>query len=214
MSEPSSLDPQLVVFDLDECLWSPETYLLDHPPTKRHCVIKDLNGKGKGVREVICSGRRCSNGGDRLVLHPGALHALQEFHAGSYPHTKLALASSAVDANAVRIAHAALRLLEVVPGTTVYEVVMSRWPADMTGHIQIGREGLLSANKAATHFPLIQKATQIPYSGMLFFDDCNWGDNCGEVERGCPGVVGYATPHGLRVEDWEAGLAKYRASQK
>jgi len=53
---------------------------------------------------------------------------------------------------------------------------------------------------------------------MLFFDDCNWGDNCGDVERGCPGVVTCKTPSGMSVQNWNDGLAKFAkakaASQK
>lgn len=42
--------PRLVVFDLDQCLWSPEMYLLREIPTER--VYGELpNGVGKGTTE-------------------------------------------------------------------------------------------------------------------------------------------------------------------
>lgn len=53
-----------------------------------------------------------------------------------------------------------------------------------------------------THFKSLQKASGIAYKDMLFFDDCNWGDNCRDVEWACPGVVTTKTPNGLTPEKW------------
>jgi hypothetical protein len=55
----------------------------------------------------------------------------------------------------------------------------------------------------------LKKESGIAYDDMLFFDDCNWGDNCGDVERGCPGVVTCKTPSGMSVQNWNDGLAKF-----
>lgn len=52
------------------------------------------------------------------------------------------------------------------------------------------------------HFKSLHKASGIPYEDMLFFDDCNWGDNCRDVEWACPGVVTTKTPDGLTPEKW------------
>lgn len=41
---------------------------------------------------------------------------------------------------------------------------------------------------------------------MLFFDDCTYGDNCGDVARACPGAVCVRTPNGLTTALFEAGL--------
>ena len=76
--------------------------------------------------------------------------------------------------------------------------------------MQIGRSYPLTSNKSKTHIPFIQKATGIPYNEMLFFDDCNWGDNCAIVERNCVGVVGHRTPDGLQVKEWKKGLKKWQ----
>ena len=40
----------------------------------------------------------------------------------------------------------------------------------------------------------LHRDTNIPYSEMLFFDDCLWTDNCAMVAQNCPGVVTQATP--------------------
>ena len=48
--------PQLVVLDLDMCVWSPEMYELDDLPTADNVRMGDLNGRGEGVVGVY-SGR-------------------------------------------------------------------------------------------------------------------------------------------------------------
>ncbi len=48
--------PSLVVFDLADCVWSPEMHTLDEIPTERDVVLGDLNGKGKGVSVMCCVG--------------------------------------------------------------------------------------------------------------------------------------------------------------
>lgn len=52
------------------------------------------------------------------------------------------------------------------------------------------------------HFKSLHKASGIAYNDMLFFDDCNWGDNCRDVEWACPGVVTTKTPNGLTPQKW------------
>jgi hypothetical protein len=72
----------------------------------------------------------------------------------------------------------------------------------------------MCAGRAAQvrHFERLQAATGVPYDQMLFFDDCNWGDNCGQVARGCPGVVTVRTPEGLTEAEWRAGLQRFAAA--
>jgi magnesium-dependent phosphatase 1 len=48
-----------------------------------------------------------------------------------------------------------MRLLEVVPGVTFYDVLMRGWADE--SHLLIGRSSPLSADKSATHFPLLWK---------------------------------------------------------
>lgn len=137
----------------------------------------------------------------------------------------------------INVDAAALKLLEVVPGTTVWDLVVGRdWNGVDVN--QIGRQPPLSSNKSATHFPILREITKVSYDRMLFFDDCQvwfkiyqhsfeithlnlhvhhiikWGDHCGQVERACKerngrGPVTVRTPYGLRVDEWNEGLAKY-----
>ena len=68
-----------------------------------------------------------------------------------------------------------------MPGVSVWDVLMRDW--DGVDVNQIGRQPPLSPNKAKTHFPRLREATGVPYNEMLFFDDCNWGDHCGQVAQ-------------------------------
>lgn len=125
-------------------------------------VRGDLNGRGEGVVGVM-SGR------SRISLHKGSLSALQSHNDGRYPGTRVCFASSADTELAERIGRAALRLLEVVPGTTVWDLVVGRdWNGEDVN--QIGRRPPLSANKSATHFPILRELTRVRYDRMLFFD--------------------------------------------
>ena len=202
--------PQLCVFDLDACLWDKEMFEMPAVPTAADCVRGELNGRGDGVVGVM-SGRH------KISLHKGSLIALQEHADGKYPDMRVALASSANTPFAEQIGRASLALLEVVPGVTVWDVLMRDWAGVDVN--QIGRQPPLSPNKARTHFPRLKEATGVAYDRMLFFDDCNWGDHCGQVAAACVepesgrGVVTMRTPDGLGEAEFRRGMAAYAAEQ-
>ena len=101
----------------------------------------------------------------------GSLLALQNHNDNKYPGMKVCFASSADTELAERIGRATLKLLEVVPGTTVWDLVVKRdWEGEDVN--QIGRRPPLSANKSTTHFPILRELTRIRYDRQLFFDDC------------------------------------------
>mmetsp|Transcript_11700 Transcript_11700/g.29630 ORF Transcript_11700/g.29630 Transcript_11700/m.29630 type:complete len:268 (-) Transcript_11700:146-949(-) len=202
--------PELVVFDLDACFWDQEMYEMPALPSKTVTGPLGTNGVGEGVTGAY-SGR------NKISMHPGSMVALQEHAAGEkYPGMKVCFASSADTPFAEKIGRATLKLLEVLPGVTVWDLVLKDWDGEDVN--QIGRQPPLSSNKAQTHFPRIRKLTGIPYNKMLFFDDCNWGDHVGMVGRGCTedngeGVVGHRTPRGLSVADWYKGLELYKKAR-
>eukprot|EP00308_Calcidiscus_leptoporus_P013231 CAMPEP_0119355448 /NCGR_PEP_ID=MMETSP1334-20130426/4282_1 /TAXON_ID=127549 /ORGANISM="Calcidiscus leptoporus, Strain RCC1130" /LENGTH=208 /DNA_ID=CAMNT_0007369279 /DNA_START=76 /DNA_END=702 /DNA_ORIENTATION=+ len=200
--------PELCVFDLDACLWDKEMFEMGVVPMVEDAVRGDLNGRGEGIAGVM-SGR------DKISLHTGALIALQEHADGGFPGMRVALASSADTPFAERVGRAALTILEVLPGLTVWDLLMRDW--DGVDVNQIGRQPPLSSNKAKSHFPRIKEATGIRYDKMLFFDDCNWGDHCAMVGAGCKeeggkGVVTVRTPRGLGEAEWKRGLEVFAAS--
>lgn len=203
-NDANNVHPELVVFDMDACLWDQEMYEMTAMPSDT--VMGDLNGRGEGVVGVM-SGR------DKISLHKGSLVALQEFHDGVYPNTKFCMASSADTPFAEKVGRASLKLLEVVPGVTVWDLLMKCWDNEDVN--QIGRQPPLSSNKSMTHFPRIRELTGVRYDKMLFFDDCLWGDHCGMVERNCKeedngvGPATVRTPNGLSEEEWRQGLAIY-----
>lgn len=206
--------PALAVFDLDACLWNQEMFQLYHVVDREKPVMGLLTPDG----DVGVTGARSGN--EVISLHPGALHALQRFHAGEYPGMRCAAASSADTPLAVKIGRSALDLLEVVPGVTVREVLATGFPPDFQGNLQIGRTPPLSSNKSQTHFPFLKNETQVPFDKMMFFDDCNWGDHCAAVSNGCReqtsnlGPVTVRTPKGLQIKDWEQGLEMYKERKR
>ena len=56
-----------------------------------------------------------------------------------------------------QVGRAALKLLEVQPGLTVWELLMRDWEGRDVN--QIGRQPPLSSNKATSHFPRLREAT-------------------------------------------------------
>lgn len=201
--------PELVVFDLDACFWDEEMYTL----SKVVDVDRSERGSlGDGVGEGIIA---AASGSTMIRIHKGAMLALQNFYRGAYPGMRIAAASSADTPLAVKIGRSALAALEIVPGVTARDVFAIGWPEGFEGNMQIGRTPPLSANKAATHFPILRRETGARYSSMLFFDDCNWGDHCGKVARECVdvesglGPVVVRTPKGLGVAEWTRGLELY-----
>ena len=58
---------------------------------------------------------------------------------------------------AEQVGRAALKLLEVQPGLTVWELLMRDWEGRDVN--QIGRQPPLSSNKATSHFPRLREAT-------------------------------------------------------
>ena len=154
--------PELTVFDLDACFWDEEMYTLSKIPDES-CIVKgNLSGRGEGVIGVM-SGR------SKISLHKGSLLAMQHHYDNKFPGMKACFASSADTPLAEKIGRASLKLLEVVPGVTVWDLVVGRdWNGEDIN--QIGRQPPLSANKSATHFPTLRELTRVRYDRMLFFD--------------------------------------------
>jgi magnesium-dependent phosphatase 1 len=195
--------PELCVFDMDMCIWSPEMYELHAIPTIKDARRGRLGDRGDGVIAV-------ASGFDDIQIFPAALKILQDFYLGEYgPTLRIAAASSADTPRAVAIGRAAMDILEVLPGVTLRQCFAKGWPDGFEGNLQIGRTPPLSADKAVTHFPILLRETNIMYEKMIFFDDCNWGDHCANVERNCPGVVTMRTPRGLQEREWVSCLKAY-----
>ena len=129
--------PELVIFDLDDCLWSPETcHLNGELPSEK--INGNLLEKGVGVKKLKC-------GEKVLELHDGALLALQQIFEHNNNLAKndsqiirLAVASSSRSWTKTEgektkkvaprdIALKSLTYLEVFPGLSIKEVLDSTW---------------------------------------------------------------------------------------
>lgn len=189
--------PTMIVFDLDDCLWSPEMYTLHAKPSIPQ--QGDLNVPSQGgaptMRGVI--GMKVPPNGPTVQLFSGARKVLQELATDpKYAGVILAAASSSEEPS---YSYACLENIEVLPGLTLRQ---------MMTFDQIGRTGQLSPNKK-THFRLLHETSQVAYNEMLFFDDCNWGDHCATVTREF-GVVSYRTPSGLQYSEFTEAMEKYQ----
>lgn len=212
--------PSLIVFDLDDCLWTPEMHELPNlpeipihgnlvPPTSPVAGVRGEQQKWqqeelRGVIGLQVPGRGRYRSAT-VTLYDGARRVLYELATNptykiSSGEVRLATASSSLEPT---YSFACLNNIEILPNRTI---------GDMMSYNQIGRHGVLSSDKV-THFQQLHQESCIDYNEMLFFDDCNWGDNCGRVSKAL-GVVAHRTPNGLTWEDFQNGLLKFHEQAK
>lgn len=201
-TEPKTdpLLPTMIVFDLDDCIWSPEMYTLsgtpsipvqgdlDPSPTKSSSEQREMGTVGMQVPY-----------GPTVQFFTGARKVLRELVLNpKYKGVILAAASSSEEPP---FSYACLEGIEIIPGVTL---------SDVMAYHQIGRTGRLTSRKT-THFALLHEESGINYDEMLFFDDCNWGDHVRDIAMTC-GVVGQRTPSGMQFNEFEKGLQSYKAA--
>ena len=133
-------------------------------------------------------------GSECVHLFPGALAVLRRLTDPAFSAVKIAVASSTTEP-----AFAATCLEQLVvtdePRVTV---------ADLVDYRQI-----YPANKGRRHFPALQRESNIPFSEMIFFDDCTYGDNCRDVSSACAGVLSMRTPSGLDERAFDDALKAF-----
>lgn len=202
--------PSMIVFDLDNCLWTPEMHELSGMPSipVEGPLDPNDNNSQLGTVGMKVKSRNINWGGynnndeeEVVELYPGARLVMRELVTNPrYSAVKIAVASSSLEPS---YSHACINGIEII------EDVRMR---DMISYSQIGREGQLTSRKTS-HFRLLRQESGVPYEKMLFFDDCNWGDHVGDLENAF-GVVGVRTPNGLRMDEFYHGLEMYRNRRK
>ncbi|KAL3799887.1 hypothetical protein ACHAW5_004399 [Stephanodiscus triporus] len=220
-SSASSCDlnlPTIIVFDLDDCLWTPEMHELSGMPsipvegpldptdvegsTIGTVGMKVPSSRRGGHRGFDWGGHAADSRGEIVELYPGARRTLRELATNpKYQEVKIAVASTSLEPAYSR---ACIEGIEVVEGVTM---------RDMISYSQIGRSGRLTSRKTG-HFRLIhEESGGVPYDEMLFFDDCNWADHVGDIDREL-GVLGVRTGSGLTLEHFYNGLEKFRSRKR
>ena len=151
--------PSLIVFDLDDCLWTPEMHELPGcPEIPVHGELNPHNNTdGKSQKGVV--GLMVPRYRDTVTLYDGARRVLYELATNPiYKSVQLATASSSLEPS---YSYACLAGIEILPGLTI---------GDMMNYNQIGRTGKLTPDKT-THFQELHYESCVPYEEMLFFDD-------------------------------------------
>lgn len=201
---------QLVVFDLDFCIWKPEMYQIQGPP-----ILSNLQKLQNGVkpprkRKSKLSGAKqnlnipkkpntnqkgmivTDRVGTPITVFDGASHALSKVNQWKKTQQDngsiLAAVASCTDKPS--FARQCMEWLVVDDGSTL---------ASCFDHIEI-RNG-----DKRQHFASLQRITQIPYENMLFFDD--WDFNIESVSS--LGVKCIHTPHGMTKDAWEEGIGLF-----
>jgi len=212
--------PSMIVFDLDDCLWTPEMHELYGLPSKPingnlnpnlQDDINDIPRKGRQpkrssksnytdediIEEIGVIGMQVPGSSQAVYLYEGARKALREIGTDpKYKNVLIAVASTSLEPS---YSHHCIDHIEIFPRVTI---------RDILDHDEVGRSGHLTSRKT-THFKALHEESNVPYEEMLFFDDCNWGDHVKDLEDAY-GVTGQRTPYGLRMEEFYAGLEKYK----
>ncbi|GFH45331.1 hypothetical protein CTEN210_01805 [Chaetoceros tenuissimus] len=209
--------PSMIVFDLDDCLWTPEMHELYGMPSKpirgnlnpdeeddssrhgrhqpkRTAKRKNVNESNSDA-EIGVVGMNVPNG-QTVYLYDGARRALREI--ATNPRFKRVLIGVASTSLEPSYSRHCINNIEIIPGLTM---------RDLIDYDEIGRTGHLTSRKT-THFKSLHEKSGVPYEEMVFYDDCNWGDHCQDLEDTYR-VVGQRTPNGLQIEEFYAGLQKY-----
>ena len=165
----ANLLPSLIVFDLDDCLWTPEMHELSDMPSIPVEGPLDPNNpmdSPLGVIGLKVRGNRRGwgsyNDDEEVVeLYPGARLALRELLTKpEYKNIQIGVASTSLEPSYSRACIAGIEIIEGV------------YLKDIVSYAQIGRSGKLTSRKT-THFKLIHEESGVPYEDMLWFDDCN-----------------------------------------
>jgi hypothetical protein len=168
---PDSL-PTIIVFDLDDCLWTPEMHELSgmpcipvEGPLDPNDAQSALGIVGMKVPSQRSRRRRggfdwgCQPQDEEIVeLYPEARYVLRQLATNPLLKcVQLAVASTSLEPT---YSKACINGIEIVEGVTL---------GSMLSYTQIGREGKLSTRKTS-HFQLIREESGgVSYDEMLFF---------------------------------------------
>mmetsp|Transcript_10434 Transcript_10434/g.22310 ORF Transcript_10434/g.22310 Transcript_10434/m.22310 type:complete len:196 (+) Transcript_10434:292-879(+) len=191
---------QLVVFDLDYTIWSPEMYQIDGPP--KLMPIDDFVGKQK--RKSRSSPRQIPSGattiyknnivtdrrGTPITLFDGASHALSEINKLKKDYPLQAAISSRTDEPSW--AYQCMKWMVISDGTPLSNCF---------------NQNLIEISYAdkARHFESLNRKTGIAFEDMCFFDNEYW--NVQSVSQ--LGVKCFHTPDGMTRDAWEKALREF-----
>jgi len=233
--------PSMIVFDLDDCLWTPEMHELydmpsipvqgnlnpDHDGTSNKNKQERPNRAGK--RKLHSNSSNCSSGPKssesvavsiHVTAAPDEIGTVGMRVPGTsqtvflFDGARRALREIATDAkyNNVIIAAASSSLEPTYSHQCLNNIEIVQG-VTMRDLFQYDEIGRVGhlTSSKTTHFQSLHRKSHVPYEEMLFFDDCNWGDHVQDVQDAF-GVIGQRTPNGLQIEEFYTGLEKFHKS--
>lgn len=156
--------PSLIVFDLDDCLWTPEMHELSSKPSipvRGILNAHDDDGTQQQQQQLEGVVGLKNSQGETVTLFEGArrsLYVLATNPIYKNNDVQLAVASSSLEPS---YSHACLEGIEILPGQSIQSMLQ---------YHQIGRSGKKLSSRKTTHFRELHQDSGIPYEEMLFFD--------------------------------------------
>jgi magnesium-dependent phosphatase 1 len=207
--------PQLVIFDLDGCLWRPEMYELLYfsggagapftpppPPPSDSTTTKNPNG--------ITTLLTCK--GEPVYLLGNVPEIMRELYLDPIWHTvKVGISSRTNEPNWARELLQEFKITKTIMTTAAATTTTTMTPASYftLENVMEGGPIEMASDAKIYHFERIAASTGIPYSEMLFFD--NEYKNCQQVAQLGVTVAYCPDNKGVDFAIWEAAMDGYPA---
>ena len=235
--------PSMIVFDLDDCLWTPEMHeLYDMPAipvrgnlnplansasSESSTDDQDDSGKRKKKRRSKKQPKRATK---NKIKNSTDIDTNEEVGVIGLRVPGTSQTVYLYDGARQALREIALNKAKQYKNTLIAVASTSLQPSYSRQCIQnieiipgVSIDDLLDCSeigrsghltsRKTTHFQSLHKKTKVPFDQMLFFDDCNWDDHVKDLED-TYGVIGQRTPCGLQIDEFYNGLEKYRLSRK
>jgi magnesium-dependent phosphatase 1 len=212
--------PQLVIFDLDGCLWRPEMYELLYfsggagapftpppPPPEDATTSVSTHSDPNGITTLLT----CK--GEPVYLLGNVAEIMRELYLDPIWQTvKVGISSRTNEPNWARELLQEFKITTAMLTTTTTSTTLTTTPPVSYFTLENVLEGgpiEMASDSKVHHFERISATTGIPYSEMLFFD--NEYKNCEQVAQLGVTVAYCPDNKGVDFAIWHAAIDGYPA---